>query len=87
MGADRLGGGGMNASSDALAIGVDAAISNCAYYLREEAGLAAAAEQMDAVLVAVENLVAKAREATASGCPCDTCEALRIAIRSCEGQP
>lgn len=46
---------------DVLAIGVIAAIDNCAHYLREEAGLTAAAEQMEAVSVAIDELMVAAR--------------------------
>lgn len=34
---------------------------------------------------AIANLIDKARDATASGCPCDSCEALRVAVRNCGG--
>lgn len=36
-----------------------------------------------AVLSATSQLIDKARDATASGCPCGTCEALRAAVRNC----
>ncbi len=47
----------MSAPVDVLAIGVEAAIANCAYYLREEAGLTTAAEQMEAVNATVVELI------------------------------
>jgi len=36
-----------------------------------------------AVLSATSRLIDAAREATESGCPCGTCEALRAAVRGC----
>lgn len=47
-------------SADLLAIGVDAALENCAHYLREEQGLTDAAEQIEAVRAAFSNLRAAA---------------------------
>jgi len=40
---------------------------------------------LSAVLSATSRLIDAAREATESGCPCGTCEALRAAVRDCGG--
>lgn len=48
-------------SAGLLAIGVDAALDNCAHYLREEQGLTDAAAQIDAVRMAFANVRAAAR--------------------------
>lgn len=47
-------------SAGLLTIGVDAALENCAHYLREEQGLADAAAQIDAVRIALANVRAAA---------------------------
>lgn len=35
---------------------------------------------------AVADLLAKAIDKVTDGCPCDSCEALRVAIRNCGGE-
>lgn len=52
----------MSAPVDVLAIGVIAAVDNCAFYLRDEAGLSAAADQMEAVSAAVAELIEADKE-------------------------
>lgn len=40
---------------------------------------------LTAARAVVAELIERANDATASGCPCDTCEALRAAVRNCGG--
>lgn len=35
---------------------------------------------------AVATLIAAAAEKATDGCPCDSCEALRVAVRNCGGE-
>lgn len=70
-----------------LAIGVDAALDNCAHYLREEQGLADAAAQIDAVRMAFANVRAAARAYLDSSdlvAVVITGDRLRAALAACE---
>lgn len=59
----------MTAPTDPLAIGAVAAVGNCAYYFREQANLPAAAEQMEAVESAIDELIEANRLLLASRPP------------------
>lgn len=70
-----------------LAIGVDAALDNCAHYLREEQGLTDAAAQIDAVRVAFASVRAAAHASLAARDLADQMAAddrLRAALAACE---
>lgn len=41
---------------------------------------------LNSARVAVAELIAKAADKVADGCPCDSCEALRAAVRDCGGE-
>ncbi|WP_414553231.1 hypothetical protein [Stenotrophomonas forensis] len=70
-----------------LAIGVEAALENCAHYLREEQGLTDAAAQIDAVRVAFASVRAAARAYRASSDLVEvilTGDRLDAALAACE---
>lgn len=74
-------------SAGLLAIGVDAALDNCAHYLREERGLADAAAQIDAVRMAFANVRSAARAYRDSSDLVDvitTGDRLDAALAACE---
>ncbi len=74
-------------SADLLAIGVDAALDNCAHYLREEQGLTDAASQIDAVRIAFATVRAAARASLDARDLSDQLAAddrLRAALAACE---
>jgi len=43
-------------------------------------------ERAERSIAAVADLLAKAIDKVTDGCPCDSCEALRAAIRNCGGE-
>lgn len=53
---------------------------------RARNAVGSAQAEAEAVLDAVAELIAKAADKVADGCPCDSCEALRVAIRNCGGE-
>lgn len=70
-----------------LAIGVDAALDNCAHYLREEQGLVDAAAQIDAVRMAFASVRVAARAYRDSSDLVDvivTGDRLDAALAACE---
>jgi len=74
-------------TADLLAIGVDAALENCAFYLLEEQGLTAAAAQMAAVCKVVAELQAAAHASLTARDLADQMAAddrLRAALAACE---
>lgn len=74
-------------SAGLLAIGVDAALDNCAHYLREEQGLADAAAQIDAVRMAFADVRSAARAYRDSSDLVDvitTGDRLDAALAACE---
>lgn len=74
-------------SPGVLAIGVDAALENCAFYLLEEQGLTQAATQMAAVQKAVTELRAAAHASLTARDLADQVAAddrLRAALAACE---
>ncbi|KDE88246.1 hypothetical protein D7Y57_05290 [Stenotrophomonas maltophilia] len=74
-------------SAGLLAIGVEAALENCAHYLREEQGLTDAAAQIDAVRMAFANVRAAARAYRDSSDLVDvilTGDRLDAALAACE---
>ncbi|MGN7766960.1 hypothetical protein ACTJJM_05595 [Stenotrophomonas sp. 22692] len=74
-------------SAGLLAIGVDAALDNCAHYLREEQGLVDAAAQIDAVRMAFADVRSAARAYRDSSDLVDvitTGDRLDAALAACE---
>ncbi|HUX26637.1 MAG TPA: hypothetical protein VMV87_18710 [Burkholderiales bacterium] len=56
----------MSGPVDVLAIGISAALRNCADYLRDEQGLTEAAKQIEAVDAAIAELIEAAKRVIAS---------------------
>ena len=63
--------------------GMESALSSARGRQRDD--LIACIEQMRETRAAISELIEAARDSVSSGCPCDTCETLRIAIRGCGG--
>lgn len=74
-------------SAALLAIGVDAALENCAGYLRDEHGLTDAAAQIDATRIAFANVRSAAHASLTARDLADQMAAddrLRAALAACE---